>query len=49
MVVKQTDENESTMIRVKVSTWKKLKDLQTQPSDTFDSVINQLLEEVEPL
>lgn len=39
--------SEDTSIRIKVDTWNRLKDRKTRPNESFDDVINDLLDKVE--
>lgn len=38
------DDDGDTSIRIKVSTWRELKDLKEHPNESFDDVIQELLE-----
>ncbi|UIP00312.1 hypothetical protein Hbl1158_02780 [Halobaculum sp. CBA1158] len=38
------DGDGDTSIRIKIETWRRLKDRKTMPDDSFDSVINELLD-----
>jgi len=38
---------EDTSIRIKVDTWKRLNERKTLPSESFDDVITDLLDQVE--
>lgn len=39
------DDEGDTSIRIKVRTWRELKDLKDQPNQSFDDVIQELLDE----
>lgn len=39
--------SDDTSIRIKVDTWNRLKDRKTRPNESFDDVINDLLDAVE--
>lgn len=38
---------DDTSIRIKVKTWRRLKDRKAHPNESFDDVINDLLDEAE--
>lgn len=40
-------EDEDTSIRIKLDTWRRLKDLKDTPNKSFDDVIQELLDEHE--
>lgn len=40
-------ENDDTSIRISVQTWRRLKDLKSKPNESFDDVIEDLLDSQE--